>query len=99
MHFPSDFGRDKRRPAGAVAWGAGHELNNGHLTVSPVVNGNAVLGGGDPDTGMPYGFNLAIGTPDPGRTTAAAESFAGVLQALGADTAPAELPVPAMRKG
>ncbi len=99
MHFPTDFGRDKRRTPGTVSWGTGHELNNGHLTVSPLVNGNTVLGGVDPDSGMTYGFDLESGDPDPGRTTAEAESFAGLLQALEIDTSPASLPeVPAMRK-
>jgi len=100
MHFPTDFGRDKRRPAGAPFWGAGHELNNGHLTISPLVNGNTVLGGVDPDTGMTYGFDLASGEPSPGRNTSEGESFAGLLQAIGVDTSSIDLPdVPAMRKG
>ncbi len=100
MHFPTDFGRDKRRLGGAPFWGTGHELNNGHLTVSPMVNGNTVLGGVDPDTGMTYGFDLESGDADAGRNTAEGESFAGLLQAIGIDTSVVDLPnVPAMRKG
>lgn len=100
IHFATDFGRDKTRPTDASIWGTGHHLNNGHLTVSPLVNGNSVLGGVDPDTGLTYGFDLESGAPDPGRSTTEAESFAGLLQALGIDTSTAGLPdVPAMRKG
>ncbi|MBL9022016.1 MAG: hypothetical protein JNL21_07430 [Myxococcales bacterium] len=98
VYFASDFGRDKTRPTGASVWGTGHNLNNGHLVVSPFANGNAVLGGVDPDTGLTYGFDLATGQADPGRKTTEIESFAGIAQALGIETG--SLPdVPAMRKG
>ncbi len=86
IYFASDFGRDKTRLANAVEWGTGHHLNNGHLIVSPFANGNTVLGGVDPDTGLTYGFNLSTGAPDPTRTTTEQESFAGIAQALGLDT-------------
>jgi hypothetical protein len=98
LHFATDFGRDKTRPADEPVWGTGHHVNNGHLTVSPFVNGNSVLGGVDPDTGLTHGFDLVSGAPDPGRTTSEYESFAGLLQALDIDTSEAGLPdVPAMR--
>ncbi len=98
MHFATDFGRDKSRPDGAGSWGTGHHLNNGHLTISPFVNGNTVLGGVDPDTGLTYGFDLQTGAPDATRLTSEQESFAGLAQALGLDTG--SLPdVPAMRAG
>jgi hypothetical protein len=99
IHFATDFGRDKRRPSDATIWGTGHHLNNGHLTVSPLVNGNTVLGGVDPDTALTYGFDLQSGAEDPGRNTSEAESFAGLVQALGIDTSEASLPdVPSMRR-
>ena len=80
-------------------------MNNGTLTVSPLVNGNKVLGGvfkqGEcpvDQEGYTYGFDLSSGTADPTRTTTEAEHFAGLLQALHVDT-PAAMPdVPAMRK-
>lgn len=98
IHFATDFGRDKRRPDGAAIWGTSHHLNNGHLTISPLVNGNSVLGGVDPTTGLTHGFDLQTGSPVPSRHTSEAESFAGLLQALGVDTSEAGLPdVPAMR--
>ena len=84
-------------------WGTPHNLNNGTLTISPLVNGNSVLGGVvkndtiDTDCHT-YGFNLQTGAEDPGRKTAETEHYAGLLQALGVDTSPAGLPdVPAMR--
>lgn len=100
IHFATDFGRDKKRADSASIWGTGHHLNNGHLTVSPLVRGNTVLGGVNPDTGETYGFDLNSGAPDEGRETSEGESFAGLLQALGVDTSGANLvDVPAMRKG
>jgi len=97
IYFASDFGRDKTRPVDAIAWGSGHDLNNGHLIVSPFANGDSVLGGVDPTTGRTYGFDLSSGLPDPTRTTSEAESFAGIAQALGLDT-PGLPDVPAMRR-
>ena len=104
LHMPTDFGRDKRRPAGANRWGTAHNLNNGTLTLGSMVNGNRVLGdvirGDSVDTDChTYGFNLTTGAPEPGRTTTEMEHYAGLLQALAIDTAPAGLPdVPAMRR-
>ena len=99
LYIASDFGREKRRPAGAEEWGTSHDLNNGVITLSPLVNGNTILGGVDPNTGLTYGFNPDTGAPDPGRNMNEPEVFAGLLQALGIDTSVASLPnVPAMRK-
>lgn len=104
IHMPTDFGRDKRRPAGAPRWGTAHNLNNGTLTIGSMVNGNSVLGGvfknDSVDTdGHTYGFNLQTGAPDPGRETSEFEHYAGLLQALSIDTSPASLPdVPVMRR-
>ncbi len=96
IYFASDFGRDKTRPTGAAGWSSGHHVNNGHLVVSPLANGNTVLGGVDPDTGLTYGFDPITGVADPGRKTTEQESFAGIAQALGLDTG--SLPdMPAMR--
>ena len=104
IHFATDFGRAKRRPAGQTVWGTAHDLNNGTLTISPLVRGNTVLGDVHKMEsveldGHTYGFNLQTGAPDPNRQTSEAEHYAGLLQALGVDTTPASLPdVPAMRK-
>ncbi len=104
IHLPTDFGRDKRRPAGENRWGTGHHLNNGTVTISPLVNGNTILGGvhmgESPELdGHTYGFNLETGAPDPNRRTSEGEHFAGLIQALGIDTSGTSLPdVRAMRR-
>lgn len=99
IYVATEFGRLKTRPAGAGEWGTGHDLNNGVMVFSPLVPGNTLLGGVDPDTGLTYGFDPLTGAPEPGRTTAEAEIFSGLLGALGVDTSGSGLPdVPAMRK-
>lgn len=99
IYVATEFGREKHRPANAPEWGAGHHLNNGYLAFSPLVPGDTLRGGVDPDTGLTFGFDPQTGGPDPGRTTSEAEVFAGLLGALGVDTADSGLPdVPAMRK-
>lgn len=100
LYVATDFGRTRNRSNNAREFGSGHHLNNGSLIVSPLVNGNRVLGGVDPDTGLTYGFDPRTGDPEPGRNMAEREIFAGIAQALGVDTANAGLPdVPAMRRG
>ena len=51
-----------------MSFGTGHHLNNGSLIVSPFANGNRVLGGVDPDTGLTYGFDPRTGDPERGST-------------------------------
>jgi hypothetical protein len=100
IYVATEFGRDKVRPSGAPEWGSGHDLNNGVMVFSPLVPGDTLLGGIDPDTGMTYGFDPISGAPEPGRTTTEPEIFAGLLGALGIDTSGSGLPdVPAMRRG
>ncbi|MEZ4467450.1 MAG: hypothetical protein R3F43_24155 [bacterium] len=48
LYVASDFGRSRRRPAGASEFASGHHLNNGSLIVSPLVNGGRVLGASIP---------------------------------------------------
>jgi hypothetical protein len=98
IYVATDFGRTKSRPAGALEFGSGHDLNNGALVLSPLVRGGRVLGGVDPATALTYGFDLRTGAPDPNRHTSEAELFAGLLGALGVDLAGSGLPdVPALR--
>jgi hypothetical protein len=100
IYVASDFGRAKTRPAGAREWGTSHDLNNGVMVFSPLVPGDTLRGGVDPDTGLTYGFDPRTGDPEPGSNMAEAEVFAGLLGALGVDTSGSGLPdVPAMRRG
>jgi hypothetical protein len=98
IYVASDFGREKRRPTNAPEWGTSHHVNNGVMMCSPLVPGNTLLGGVDPDTALTYGFDPQSGVPAEGRTMEEAEIFAGILGALGVDTSGSGLPdVPAMR--
>lgn len=100
IYLASDFGRTKNRPANADEFGTGHHLNNGVVSVSPLVNGNKVLGGVNPDTALTYGFDPRTGAPDAGREMEEREIYAGLVQAMGVDTTGSGLPdMPAMRKG
>ncbi|MBI4818374.1 MAG: hypothetical protein HY791_19065 [Deltaproteobacteria bacterium] len=92
IYVATEFGREKHRPSGSEDFGTGHHLNNGYLLISPLVNGDKVLGGVDPATGLTYGFDPTSGEPDPNRTMAEKEIFSGILHALGVDTTGANLP-------
>ncbi len=99
IYIATEFGRVKTRPANASDWGTGHDLNNGVAVFSPLVPGDTLRGGVDPDTALTYGFDPTTGDPEPGRTTSEAEIFSGLLGALGVDTSGSGLPdVPAMRR-
>jgi hypothetical protein len=99
IYIPTDFGRTKVRPEDAPDFGSGHDLNNGFVMLSPMLKGGRVLGGVDPDSGMTYGFSLATGAPEKGRTTSEKEVFGGILNTLGVTTTGSGLPdVPAMRR-
>ncbi|MEN0066009.1 MAG: hypothetical protein AAGA48_27960 [Myxococcota bacterium] len=99
IYVASDFGRTKNRPTGAEDWGSGHDLNNGILVASPLVPGNTLRGGVDPNTALTYGFDPQTGAPSPGRQMSEAEIFSGLLGALAIDTSGSGLPdVPAMRR-
>lgn len=100
IYLASDFGRTKTRPAGANEFGTSHHLNNGIAVLSPLVRGNTVLGGVDPDTLLTYGYDPQTGEPDTGRNMTETEVFAGLLQAMDIDTSEAGLPdMRAMRRG
>lgn len=85
VYVATEFGRDKRRPAGAAQWGTGHHLNNGSILLSPLLKGNAVYGGVDPQTGLTYGFDPVTGAPDRNRTLAEGDIYSLIAHALGLD--------------
>ena len=86
IYCATDFGRTKNRPSFSNGFGSGHDLNNGILAISPMLKGNQVLGGVDPDTALTYGFDPQTGAPDPNREMFEHEIYAGLTQALGIDT-------------
>jgi len=99
IYFATEFGRTRRRPDNAMTFGSGHDLNNGSLLVSPLVNGGKVLGGVDVDTMLTYGFDPQSGRPEPGRHMTEPETYAGIAHALGIDTSGSQLPdMRAMRR-
>lgn len=98
LYVATEFGRTRGRPSGAEDFGTGHDLNNGSLLLSPLIQGDRVLGGVDPDTGLTYGYDPLTGAPDPGRTMAEVSLYSGILEAMGVDTQGSGLPnVPAVR--
>jgi hypothetical protein len=94
IYFASDFGRSKKRPANAEEFGTAHDLNNGYAIASPFVNGNKVLGGVDPATGLTYGFDPEDpnGVPQPGGWMTEKQIYSGILHALEIDTSGSGLP-------
>lgn len=99
IYMATDFGRDKKRPTGAQEWGTGHDLDNGVLVVSPLANGGRILGEVDEDTGRTYGFDPDTGDPIRGAHMDERQIYAGLLHALGVDTAGSGLPdMRAMRR-
>ncbi len=101
IYFATEFGRTKRRPNNSEDFGTSHDINNGYAVLSPMVNGNKVLGGVDPTTAMTYGLDPEDpqGVPDTGRNMTEKEIYSGLLHALEVDTSGANLPnMRAMRK-
>ena len=87
IYVATDFGREKIRPGNASSWSTGHHLNNGALLVSPLLKGNAVYGGVDPNTLLTYGFDRATGAPDPGVIMREGDVYSAVASALGIEFA------------
>ncbi len=83
VYIATEFGRDKQKPALADSWSSGHHLNNGSVMLSPLLKGNAVYGGVDPNTGLTYGFDPQTGKPDKQRTMTEADVYGIIAQAFG----------------
>ena len=92
LYVASDFGRTRNRSGGQSQFSSGHHLNNGSLLISPMVNGNRILGGVNPNTGMTYGFDPVTGEPKPDREMTEREFFGGLCQIMGIDEAAAPQP-------
>lgn len=92
IYVATEFGRTRSRPEGAEDFGTAHDLNNGVLMFSPMLRGNRVLGGVEPETGLTFGFDPLNGTPTPGRNVSESVIFSGILDALSVDTDGSGLP-------
>ncbi|AUX40444.1 hypothetical protein SOCE26_018450 [Sorangium cellulosum] len=99
IYVATEFGRTRARVGGQDDFGSSHDLNNGVLLVSPMLKGNRVLGGVDPDTGLTYGFDPTTGAPDKGRQTSEAEIFSGILDVMRVDTSGSGLPAVTALRG
>ena len=96
VYVPTEFGRSRQRQDFDVDFPSMHHLNNGAAMFSTLTAPGTVLGGVHPD-GMTYGYDPSDGTPRPSEEMPEDVVYAGVLAALGIDTAGAGLPaVPAM---
>ena len=85
VYVATEFGRDKRRPPGAMNWSTSHHLNNGSIMFSPLLEGNAVYGGVDPKTGLTYGFDPSTGRPDPASKLNEGDVYSLIAHALKLD--------------
>ncbi|MEM9456619.1 MAG: hypothetical protein AAGF11_20745 [Myxococcota bacterium] len=85
IYIATDFGRDKVRPAGNPYFGTGHHLNNGTLLLSPLLQGNRVFGGVDPDTLLTYGFDGRTGEDRPDTLMREGEIYSLIAQAMDID--------------
>lgn len=93
IYVATDFGRTRTRQSNATVFGSGHDLNNGFLLISPMVKGNTILGGIDPNTVLTYGFDARTGAAAPGKMTSnEPDIYSGVLTAMGADLSGSGLP-------
>jgi len=99
IYIATDFGRDKTRKENLREFPSGHDVNNGTVIISPMVNGGKVLGGVDNKTLKTYGFDPETGAPETGREMTEKEIYAGILHALDVDTSGSGLPsMRAMRR-
>jgi hypothetical protein len=86
VYIATDFGRTKKRPAGATSgFGTGHDLSNGNVFISPMLKGNQVYGGFDPDTMKTYGFDPTTGDPDTGTVMREGHLYSLVAEVMGID--------------
>ena len=99
IYIATEHGKDQYRVDTQEEFTSGHQVKNGVVMISPMVNGGKVLGGVDPDTCSTYGFDPRTGAPDKNREMTEKEIYSGILQAMDIDTGDAKLPdMRAMRK-
>jgi hypothetical protein len=82
IYIATEFGRDK-----IAVGGSGHHLNNGNVLVSPLLNGNRVYGGVDPQTALTHGFDPSTGDPTPNAVMREGDVYSAVCHALDIDFA------------
>ena len=83
IYVATEFGRSKIRPSGSSSFGTGHHLNNGAIMISPLLHGNRVYGGVDPETSLTYGFDRQTGEALPETIMREADVYGAICHALG----------------
>ena len=109
--FATEFGRDKWNTGSG--FGTGHNMNNGILAVSPMLDGGKALGEADPNNGHICGYDLDTGAPEHFRGISPGEDplyddphlppgeeiiYGGLLDVLGVSYEGQQV-LPALRKG
>ena len=87
VYIATEFGRTLQGDANN-AFGTGHELNNGSVLISPLLQGGRVFGGLDPDSGRTLGFNPNSGDLDPAVMVSEPELVATIAKTLGHTLSP-----------
>ncbi len=93
IFIATEFGREK-----VSSGGSAHHLNNGNVLISPMLNGNRIYGGVDPNTSLTYGFDPQTGNPDPNRLMHEEDVYSAVCHAMGIDF-PGRRDMPCMVRG
>lgn len=78
IYIATEFGRDKVKDGGS-----GHHLNNGVVMISPMLNGNKIYGGVDPETALTYGFDPKTGQADKARHMKEHDIYGAIAHAMG----------------
>lgn len=78
VYIATEFGRDRTKGGGS-----GHHLNNGNILISPMLKGNKVYGGVDPQTNLTYGFDPASGAPDKNAKMKEKHVYSAICHAMG----------------
>mgnify|MGYP000949313554 CR=1 FL=1 len=80
IYVATEFGRDK-----VSSGGSGHHLNNGNVLVSPLIKGNRVYGGVNPNTCLTYGFDPTTGDPLTGEVMREQHIYSAIAHAMDID--------------
>ena len=82
VYVATDFGRERTRSSPEEDFGTAHHLNNGALLVSPLLHGNKVYGGVDPETTLTFGYDRNTGKADKSQVQREGDVYSVIAQAL-----------------
>ena len=84
IYIATEFGRSKFTQHESTR-GSAHDLNNGHIIISPLIRGGRVFGGIDSLTGNTYGFDPTTGSARRDRNMNEKDTYSLICHALGVD--------------